>query len=277
MFKEYLDIKNSNSMDYAEAYFCGHDYSEGLPHALRPVIVVVPGGGYEYTSVREAEPIATQFLAMGSHTVVLKYSCAPAVFPTALGELAAIFRILREKADEWHIDVDHIIPIGFSAGAHLVGCLSAFWKEDWLSQLAGCQGGSGAEAIRPDAQILCYPVITSGTYAHDGSFKALLGDKYGSDKEKLSLEKIVNEDIPETFVWHTFEDGSVPVQNSLLYVSALAEAGIPVEYHLFESGSHGAALGNHLTANEDKQLVPGVCPWVNLARHWLESEVHIWK
>lgn len=276
MIREYLDIRNKDSMEYAEAVFYGHECVEGLPHPLRPVIVVVPGGGYEYTSVREAEPIATQFMAMGYHAAVLNYSCAPAVYPTALGELAALFRLLRENADAWHIDRDHIIPIGFSAGAHLVGCLSAFWKEAWLAELAGCAPEEGSSAIKPDAQMLCYPVITSGKYAHDGSFKALLGDRYEQERDSLSLEKSVTPDTPRTFCWHTFEDGSVPVQNSLLYVSALAACGVPVEYHLFEPGSHGAALGSHLTANEAKQLVPGVELWISLAHTWLENQIKVW-
>ena len=54
----------------------------------RPLIVVCPGGGYRFTSDREAEIVAMQFNAMGYHTAVLRYSCAPAEFPTALMELS---------------------------------------------------------------------------------------------------------------------------------------------------------------------------------------------
>ncbi|MBQ8945415.1 MAG: alpha/beta hydrolase [Lachnospiraceae bacterium] len=271
MLRETLNIKNAGSLEYARAVFYGHEYSDSLPIEKRPVVVIVPGGGYEHTSVREGEIVAMQFLSFGYHAAVLNYSCAPARYPVALLELAALIRLLREKAAEWHIDTDRIITLGFSAGGHLVGCLSSFWREKQLCEEINCD----SRMIRPDGQILCYPVITSGPAGHQGSFMNLLGDDYSTKKGDLSLEKHINDGVPRSFVWHTFEDRSVPVQNSLLYVSALADAGIPVEYHLYEHGAHGASTGRWISAKEPKQLVPEIDSWVGLAHSWIERSIEM--
>lgn len=269
MIREELSIRNKDSMEYARAVFYGHEDTPRMPIGARPVIVICPGGAYEYTSPREGDIVASQFLSMGYHVAVLEYSCAPARYPVALLELATVFKILRENAGKWHIDKDRIIVMGFSAGGHLACSLSSFWNNRGICDIIGCS----ADMIKPNGQILCYPVITTGRYAHPGSIRNLLGDEYEARKEEFSLEKQVNADVPRSFVWHTVTDGSVPVQNSLLYVNALIEAGISVEYHLFENGGHGLSLGTQLSATEDKQIVPCVVPWLSMAGTWIGSPV----
>ena len=64
------------------------EYSDAMAINDRPLILLCPGGGYTRTSDREAEPMALKFLAMGYHAAVLRYSCAPAEYPTSLKELA---------------------------------------------------------------------------------------------------------------------------------------------------------------------------------------------
>lgn len=266
MLLKELEIKNENSLDYAHATLYAHEDTEALELHERPVVVISPGGGYGHTSDRESEIVALQFLAMGYHAVVLRYSCNPALYPTALLEFAKTVKEVRTHAREWHIDPDKVFVLGFSAGAHLVSCFCTFWEQPFLREALGC----GKEDLRPNGQILCYPVITSGEYAHDGSFHMLLGDAYEEKKESLSMEKQVNDSIPRTFVWHTFADQAVPVQNSLLYVSALAAHGIPVEYHLFEKGRHGLSLGSRLSSGEnDREVEPVVEPWISLVHTWM--------
>ena len=266
MILKELEIKNKDSLDYAKATFYGHEYTEALRIKTRPVVVISPGGGYEYTSDREAEIIALQFLAKGCHAVVVRYSCSPARYPVALLEFAKAVWEVRAHAEEWHIDPEKVFVMGFSAGAHLAASFCAFREKSFVAEALGCD----KEMLRPNGQILCYPVITSGPHVHDGSFHSLLGDAYEEKKEELSLERQVNDSIPRTFVWHTFADGSVPVQNSLLYVSALAEHGIPVEYHLFEKGGHGLGLANGLTVSpREKELEPTATPWIDLLHTWM--------
>lgn len=261
-----LHIKNKDSLDYAHATFYGQEYSEALLVKERPVVVISPGGGYAYTSDRESEIMALQFLAKGYHAVVVRYSCDPARYPTALLEFAAAIKEVREHKEEWHVDADRIFVLGFSAGAHLVANFCAFWEKPFISEALHCD----KEVLRPNGQVLCYPVITSGPYAHEGSFRSLLGDAYEEKKAELSLENQVNDSVPRTFVWHTFEDGAVPVQNSLLYVNALVEHGIHAEYHLFEHGGHGLGLGDRRTLSQAaKEDVPVVRPWIDLVHTWM--------
>ena len=161
----------------------------------RPLILLCPGGGYTRTSDREAEPMALKFLAMGYHAAVLRYSCAPAEYPTSLKELAYSIKFLREHAKEWHIDPHKIVVEGCSAGGHLAASLGVFWDEDFLAESQGLSA-SEHELLRPDGLLLCYPVITSGEFAHRGSFENLLGSRQEELGEKLSLEKQVTNKVP---------------------------------------------------------------------------------
>ena len=150
----------------------------------------------------------------------------------------------------------------------MAGSYGTFWAEDWAGQALGAD----REQLRPNGMILCYPVITSGSYAHADSFKNLLGDEYEAKKESLSLEKHVNENVPRTFLWHTAEDDCVPVQNSLLYAAELAAHHIPVELHIFEKGGHGLSLGSRLTCNKDGYgLNPACGKWLDLVHTWMEN------
>lgn len=177
----------------------------------RPAVVVVPGGGYDHVSPREGEPVALRLLAMGYQAFVLNYSVAPAVYPLALQELARAIDTVRSHAAELCVDPDRITVMGFSAGGHLVGLLGALWNHPWLAESITVS----PESIRPDALCLGYPVVSSGSYAHRGSFEHLTGAD-DALAQKLSIENMVREGFPRTFIWHTAEDKSVPVQNSLL-------------------------------------------------------------
>lgn len=261
-----LNVKGSLENASFTTYFIDRLDEVGINK--RPCIVLCPGGGYEFLSDREGEFFALQYLARGINAVVLKYSCKPAVYPTALLELAETVRQLRENAEEWNIDPEKIIVSGASAGGHLAASYSVFWSEDFIAK----EIGVSKEILRPNAQVLCYPVITSGEYAHRGSFVALLGDRYDELVDKMSLENQVNKDTPKAFVWHTFEDGYVPPENSLLYVNALRKAGIPTEFHMFQPGGHGIALASEMTAwiNGDG-VVPQCQCWIDLACAWIKN------
>ena len=200
----------------------------------RPLILVCPGGGYNHTSDREAEIVAMQFNAMGYHTAVLRYSCKPAVFPTALLELTKAVAFLREHAGECCIDPDRIAVLGFSAAGHLAASLGVFWNTEWFAQIRRENGVNlTAQQIKPDGLILAYPVITSGEFAHRGSFDDLLGEARSADPAwlaKMSLEKQDIKDMPPVFMWHTSYDNAVPLQNSLFLATALINAKKPLEY-----------------------------------------------
>lgn len=237
----------------------------------RPVVIVCPGGGYGYLSDREGEILALQYAAMGCHAVVLYYSVVPAVYPAALLELAATVALLRQRAEEWHIDTDRVIVEGCSAGGHLAACYGMFWKEALIAEELKL-AADDVEMLRPNAMILNYPVITSGEFAHRDSFVNLLGARYEELIEKMSLEKQVNPDTPPAFIWHTYTDGCVPVENSLLLVSAMKKEGIPVEFHMYPQGGHGLSLASELTESpEGREIEPCCQSWISLVRTWISG------
>lgn len=266
MIHNKINIQVDGSLESSALYTYIIDYSEEFKWSKRPVVIICPGGGYRFTSDREAEIIALQFNAMGYHSAVLRYSCAPAVYPTALLELSKAVSILREHAKEWYIDPDAVIVSGFSAGGHLAANFSVSWNSRLITE----QTNTSPELYRPDGLILCYPVITSGEYAHRDSFKNLLGNKYDKLIDEVSLEKKVNSNVPRTFIWHTCTDGTVPVQNSTLFANALIEQHISTELHIFEQGGHGLGLANRLTQGQNgKGLQPGCEKWIDLVKEWL--------
>lgn len=176
--------------------------SEMRPFEKRPVIIVCPGGGYSFTSDREAEPIAMKFVAMGYHAVVLRYSVDPERYPTQLLQLGSLVKYLKEHAEEYHVDPDKIFVTGFSAGGHLAASYGVFWdKEDLWNQI-----GATKEELKPAGLILGYPVINSREFAHNDSFHSLLGEKYDELRDEMSLENRVTKNTPPTFMWHTFTD-----------------------------------------------------------------------
>lgn len=245
------------------------EYSDQIGMDKRPLILLCPGGAYWHTSDREAEAMALQFLAMGYHAAILRYSCAPAKYPTALLELATCVKMIREHATEWHVDVDKVFVQGCSAGGHLAASFGMFWSEDFVAEAVDAKD---KEVLRPNGMILCYPVITSGEFAHRGSFENLLGEKEKELGELLSLEKQVNKNTPRSFIWHTFEDGAVPVENSLLLVGALRKAGIPTEFHMYPRGAHGLGLANKLTCTAEGGAIQEECTsWINLVHTWIEN------
>ncbi len=270
IYKEF-EIKEKGSLEGARLTIYAQEDSPKLKIKKRPMILICPGGAYAYTSDREAEPVALAFMAKGFNAAILRYSCYPAHYPTSLFELGRAVLIIREHADEWHTDGNAIVIQGSSAGGHLAASFSCFWKEDFLAkELLEDSTDIAKEKLRPNGLLLSYPVITSGEHAHKDSFKNLLGDRLEELENKMSLETAVNADVPRTFIWHTFTDGAVPVENSLLFASGLRKSGINTELHIFPSGCHGLALANNLTEGpEGKELEPVCQPWIDLATTWM--------
>lgn len=255
------------TLNAALSVYIGDNSPEIDKDRKHPLVLVCPGGAYAMTSDREAEPIALQFLAAGIHAAVLRYTVAPhGHFPTQLFEVARAIELIRAHAEEWNCDKDRIIVCGFSAGGHLCASYSTLWSKSFVTESLGVT----AETIRPNGAILCYPVIDSGEYAHRGSFENLLQDRK-DDPELLTLlspQKQVTKDTPPMFIWHTFSDDAVPVQNSLMMASALAEHHISAELHIFPRGVHGLALADERTANGPWLLQKECTAWINLAVRW---------
>ena len=261
-----IQVEGSGKDVCLETYILG-DVMDGARNRKTPLVLICPGGGYAMTSNREAEPIALQFNSMGYQAAVLRYSCAPAVYPTALCEVAQSVKLIREHAEDWNVDAEKIIVMGFSAGGHLAASYGVFWNESWLTEKMQCD----KQLLKPNGLVLCYPVISSKEeIAHQDSIKNLLGESYPEMKEQVSLEDKVGKHAPKTFLWHTFTDPVVPFWNSFRFAEALGKAGVPMEYHLYPQGGHGLSLANEQTANEEGKGVEKVCQsWVPLLRSWM--------
>ena len=193
-----IDISVDSYQETAALYTYFLDNSpEMIPDRKRPLVLICPGGGYEMTSDREAEPVAIQYIAKGYQAAILRYSVKPAKYPLALLQLAKAVAHLREYANEYHIDTEKNSGTGIFRRRSSGMQPWVFLEETVSFETLGVS----AEQIRPNGMILCYPVITSGEYAHRGSFEALLGeDAYDPEKRKeQSLELQVTKDTPPTF------------------------------------------------------------------------------
>ena len=236
---------------------------EGYPHdaaePARPAILVLPGGGYRGRANHEGHDVAEAFRERGFHAFVLHYRVAPARYPESYLDTVAAMQHLRGNAAAYGIRPDAIAICGFSAGGHLAGSLGVFADKAY----PGVPAGADLSGSRPDAMILCYPVISFGKYGHQGSAENLLGkNPPDSLRATLSLEAQVSAATPPTFLWHTSNDGAVPVENSLLFATALKKNGVPFELHVFPEGKHGLGLA------PDQ---PRISQWADLAAAWLRE------
>ncbi len=269
MLHEVFKIEVEGSLEDTKLTTYIQNYNPGFLTTERPCVLIMPGGGYTHLArQKEGETLAFNLCAMGYHAAVLEYSVAPAAYPTQILEVATAISILRSHAAEWHIDPNKILVCGSSAGGHLAASFGCFWHEDFVSEAVGA---ADKELLRPNGMILCYPVISGGEKAHRGSFINVCGDRYDELVDKLSLENQVSEYTPKAFIWHTFADMSVPVENSLLFASALREKNIPFELHIFPVGKHGIGLADWSTQGADGLGVEPQCQsWIQLLKIWME-------
>ena len=226
------------------------------------LVLICPGGGYDHRSLREGAPVAETFNNLGWHAAVLQYRVAPNVFPEPLRDVLRALKIIRSRAAEWGVDKHRIALLGFSAGGHLAACAGTMWKD--VNAYAGDEADT--ENARPDALILCYPVINL-TRGHIWSARNLLGKPEPSMKEleELSIELRVTAETPPAFLWHTATDESVPYESSTVFAEAMWKLGNTAELHIFPRGPHGLALG------QDNDQLPEIRIWPELASRFLET------
>ncbi|MBI2422788.1 MAG: alpha/beta hydrolase [Candidatus Hydrogenedentes bacterium] len=225
-------------------------------------LVVCPGGGYGGLALdHEGEQIAQWALGHGMAAFVVQYRHAPLYrHPVPLTDAQRAIRTVRHRAKDYRVDPAKIGIIGFSAGGHLTA--TAGTKFD--AGAAEAADPIDRESSRPGFMILMYPVITfTDPYTHKGSRGNLLDTQMNGETIALmSAEQHVTAETPPSFLVHTGEDTAVPVQNSLMFYTALVEHGVPAEMHLFEKGAHGLGLGKD---NKEFSAWPDLCvAWLRL-------------
>ncbi len=279
------------------------DSTELAAGKKRPAIIINPGGAYIMLSDREAEPVAMRFAGMGFQTFVLRYSVlnggtnawpedakklppknSRTEYPAPLLELGKAILTVRERAEEWFVDKDQIGICGFSAGGHNCTLYASDWWRSVLTDKLNVQ----AEELRPAFCIAGYPFTdweleydllseldeTSADY-----YRMMYYDYFGEtdpsvDKmRECSSDRQVTEKTVPSFIWTTAEDKSVDPRHSIRLVNAMAEYGVPYEFHIFGEGHHGLALADQSTLQNPDDISDVVAQWIPLVEKWLKKYV----
>lgn len=210
-----------------------------LVEEAKGVVIICPGGGYGHLADHEGGPIADRLNAAGISAFVLRYRLEPYHYPIQLWDVQRAVRVVRHHCKQIGVAPDKIGVLGFSAGGHLAGMAATMYDDADAAIADGDE--TDAESCRPDAAILCYPVVTMGEGTHEGSRDNLTcGD--AALIERCSVEKRVSADTPPIFMWHTADDGAVPVSNTLNLAKAMAEHERPFSVHIYPHGRHGLGL-----------------------------------
>lgn len=233
--------------------------------ATGAAIVVCPGGGYGGLAPHEGKAYALWLNTQGISGFVLKYRLGSAGYrhPVMLGDAARAVRLVRAKAAEWKVDPKRVGIMGSSAGGHLASTLLTHFDAGDAASADPVERRSS----RPDLGILCYAVISMGPNTHQGSKNNLLGNDPSPELVKLlSNELQVTPQTPPCFLWHTWEDGGVKVENTLEFAMALRRAGVRFDLHIYEKGGHGMGLGG--PADEPAKLHD----WTRDCATWLKVQ-----
>ena len=230
-------------------------------------VLIIPGSAYVYAPSRapqEGDRVARYLCEKGINVFVLEYRVAPDSYPLPLLDGRRAMRYIRYYCEKFGINKNKIVAMGYSSGGHLTASLTSYLEKMEYEDIDDLD----KESFVPNLQVLCYPVICldlESYYAHKGSAKYLLANRYEELKKILSLENTEVQDIPPTFIWHNFDDASVNVVNSLRYAEALRNKRVSVEMHIFPDGGHGIGL-----PIEDRKDFNHNKIWIELLMKWFE-------
>ena len=264
LYKYFGKVRGNANGGYLTVY--ARTESNGIKTRIRPAMLVIPGGGYSMVSDREGEPVALKYIDSGFVSFVLSYS-VQTPYPTPLVEAMLAVMYIRDNAEKYSVDKNKVCAIGFSAGGHLAGLLSTVKSRE--AHIIN----KSIKDIMPNGAVLCYPVVTMGAFAEKGTRKVITGED-ASLYEELSVEKRVDDNSAPAFIWHTFEDNCVPVENSLMLAQAYRNNKAPFAMHIFEHGGHGLSLADEEVCDftEDQQNLYKVGKWFDLSVDWLRAK-----
>lgn len=240
-------------------------YLPAASNATGEAVLIFPGGGYGILAYDwEGTDIAKFLNGKGIAGIVVKYRLPSSTSQTDRHNVPLIdaqraLRMVRSRAEEWHIKPNKIGIIGFSAGGHLASTLGTHFEEEVYTPIDDVD----KQSARPDFMALGYPVISFGAMTHGGSKTNLLGEN--PDEELVthfSNEKQVAKNTPPAFLFHATDDAAVPVENSLLFYRALKENGVSATMHIYPKGGHGFSL-----ALQDSHLRG----WTERMYEWIKS------
>lgn len=260
----------------------------------RPAVVICGGGGFTHIAPHEQEPVALEFLNRGYQAFVLDYvtsSTGDVSYPHPQADLARMIATVRCNASAWNVDSERVVAIGFSAGGFICASLATGWKSGPFAGLTGVR----PEDLRPDAAILCYPVIdfaylrdqqtrdpridlrvpkTGGKTGRDllNDFLSMVTGGEATDEHlaRICPSSSVSRATPPTFIWCAADDKTAPAAQVYPFAACLAEAGVPHELHVFNEGGHGLSVADRNTLSDNAERQAAVRAWVDLACAFLE-------
>ncbi|MGA2496901.1 MAG: alpha/beta hydrolase [Tepidisphaeraceae bacterium] len=232
--------------------------------ATGAAVVICPGGGYGGLAGHEGNDYALYLNQQGVSGFVLKYRLGSGGYrhPCMLQDAARAVRTVRARAAEWKVDPRHIGIMGSSAGGHLASTLVTHFDAGQPDATDPIE----RQSSRPDIGILCYAVISMETgLTHGGSRTNLLGNQPSEELIKLlSNELQVTKETPPCFIWHTWEDRAVKVENALQFAAALQKAGVPFDLHIYQKGGHGMGLADKPPFDHPHPWAKDLVVWLNV-------------
>lgn len=184
-------------------------------------------------------------------------------YPVPMWDAQRAVRYVRSNAAQFNINPNYIGVFGFSAGGHLAATIALHSDQNF--------GLTNQDSLdRTNAQVaflgLGYPVISmsakdfAASDARTYLLRGYTGDQLAQLRKFLSANRNVHSNSPPTFIFASYDDQRIDPENSLLFIKALREAGVPYESHMFQHGKHGAGLA------EDN---PEEGVWPKLFGQWL--------
>ncbi len=241
-------------------------YPSGNPSLKKTVVLICPGGGYSHLAFDKEGVLPAKFFNdHGIDAFVLRYRLnnqkqAGHRYPAQYNDVTTAIRIIRTRAEEWHIDPDKTGVMGFSAGGHLASTLTT------MEQKADASAADPLLRVstRPSFSILIYPVITMDTgFTHRGSRQMLLGlNPDEALANALSTEKRITASTPPVFLVHADDDKAVPPMNSIVFYQALKKHKVPASMFIYDHGGHGFGM-----APGD----PLLSQWPSLCVQWMKK------
>ncbi len=252
----------------------GHFYLKDITHptltaflpqpgkSVGTAVIICPGGGYTVVAMgHEGYEIAEAFQKMGVAAFVLKYRLPSdqSMQDKSIGPLQDAQRaiqLVKTNAKQWNIDTAKVGIAGFSAGGHLAASAGTHFRHDYITNKEGI-------SLRPAFMVLGYPVISfTDTLTHLGSRNNLIGKNPSEEMIKeYSNELQVTPQTPPAFIFQAEDDGTVKVENSIVFYQALHNKGVEAKLLLYPKGGHGFGLNNATTTSK----------WMDECQKWMLS------
>lgn len=242
-----LAQRNLVVTDVNDPYFVFYRAKQSGP---RPVVVVLPGGGYYVLGInKEGSEVAEWLNTLGFSVAVLLYR-APEQRQAALCDVQRTVGLLRHNAAKYGIDAGRVGVIGFSAGANLAVAASTNWRKRAYEPIDAADDCS----CRPDFQLPIYPwdLRPRVDPKSPRAWQPVL---------TIRSDYPVDAETPPAFIVQSVDD-FCQVETAVGYDLALRLAGVSSVAKIYPNGGHGYGL---------RKLGRATDTWSDEAAAWLAT------